>query len=97
MQDKLQKSKQKKVETKGVRISLRIGQHDLDIKAKQAAKFLEKGHKVKVDIILKGREKKLFELAKEKTEQFIQSVSPEAKIEGGFKKGPKGISVLISK
>ena len=39
--DKDQKSKQKKTEVKGIRISPRIGQHDLEFKVKQAEKFLE--------------------------------------------------------
>jgi len=55
--EKDQKTKQKKTEIKGIRISPRIGQHDLEFKVKQAEKFLEKGHKVKIEMILKGREK----------------------------------------
>jgi translation initiation factor IF-3 len=44
-------------ETKEVQLSLNIGDHDMQTKAKKAAEFLEKGSKVKCVLILKGREK----------------------------------------
>jgi len=44
-------------EIKGVRISMRIGQHDLDIRRLQAEKFLNRGDKVKIELILKGRDR----------------------------------------
>jgi len=52
-----QKVMQKKVDTKGVRLSVRISEHDLKLRIDQAVKFLQKGHKLKIDLILKGREK----------------------------------------
>ncbi|MCH8087147.1 MAG: translation initiation factor IF-3 [Chloroflexi bacterium] len=55
---KLQKSKQKTVEVKGVRLSIRIGQHDIDVRKEQAKKHLDNGNKVKVEIILRGRERR---------------------------------------
>lgn len=95
--EKEQKSKQKKIEVKGIRISMRTGQHDLSFKAKQAQKFLEKGNKVRVEMILKGREKSLFNLAKEKLNQFIELIQVETKIEQKIKKQPRGFSVVIGK
>jgi len=59
------KSKQKQTEIKGIRISMRTGQHDLETKIKQIEKFFGKGDKVRIEMILKGREKSLFDLAKE--------------------------------
>ncbi len=55
-QTRTQKKKQKNVEVKGVRLSSKIGEHDLQTKAKHARKFLEGGNKVKVRLIFKGRE-----------------------------------------
>jgi translation initiation factor IF-3 len=54
-----EKSKVKQPKTlpvKEMRISLNIGEHDLNIKTKQINEFLSKGHKVKVSLQLKGRE-----------------------------------------
>lgn len=42
---------------KELSISLKIASHDLETKVKQAQSFLQKGHKVKFNLILKGREK----------------------------------------
>ena len=42
--------------TKELRLGLRIGQHDLDVKLKQAREFMEKGHRVKLFIQLRGAE-----------------------------------------
>ena len=52
-----QKLQQKKVDTKGVRLSVRIGTGDLRLRIEQGTKFLLKGNKLKVDLILKGRER----------------------------------------
>lgn len=50
------KKKQKTVELKEVRLSPNIEEHDLNVKANQARKFLEQGNKVKVSIRFRGRE-----------------------------------------
>ena len=42
---------------KELSISLKISSHDIQTKVNQALKFLAKGHKVKFNLILKGREK----------------------------------------
>ena len=42
--------------TKELRLGLRIGQHDLEVKLKQAREFIEKGHRVKLFIQLRGAE-----------------------------------------
>lgn len=47
---------QKQVEVKEVRFSLKIGQHDLDVKLARARKFLAGGDKVKLSLRFKGRE-----------------------------------------
>ena len=56
-QKRQQNAKQKQTETKGIRLSVRIEKHDLTFKANNAVKFLKKGNKVKIDIVMRGREK----------------------------------------
>lgn len=41
---------------KQMRLGLKIGQHDLEIKLKKITGFLEEGHKVKILIFFRGRE-----------------------------------------
>ena len=50
-----QKKAQKVVKLKEMSLSMTIDDHDLEIKAKQVCKFLADGCKVKVKILMKGR------------------------------------------
>ncbi len=70
-----QKAKAKKVEIKGIRLSLRISQHDKDFRLNQAKEFLESGDKVKVEIILKGRERQYGNMAREVANKFINALN----------------------
>ncbi len=96
-EEKNQRSKQKRVETKGVRIGVKTGKHDLEIKAKRVEKFLEQGHKVKIDMMLRGREKALINIAQEKMNEFLKMFSVEIKIEQELKRQPRGLFVVIGK
>jgi translation initiation factor IF-3 len=96
-EERQQKTKQKKIEIKGIRISFRTSQHDLETKAKQANKFLDQGHKVRIEMILRGREKALWGMAREKLQGFIELISPEIKIEQEIKRQPRGLTVAITK
>ncbi len=91
-----QKAKQKKTEVKGVRLSFRIGKGDLELKSNQTKKFLEEGHKVKIEMLLKGRERSHADLAKKIIERFIQNIT-EAKIEQPLSKLEGKLIVLIAK
>lgn len=72
-QKQKQKAKQKKIETKGIRLSVRISQHDFDFRLNQSKKFLEKGNKLKIELVLKGRERQHPEKARETIQKFIES------------------------
>ena len=49
-------AKQKEVLLKEIRLSAKIGDHDIEHKAKQAKEFFDQGHRVKVSMRLRGRE-----------------------------------------
>jgi translation initiation factor IF-3 len=76
-----QKSKTKQKETKSIRLSARIGDHDLAVKLRQAEKFLTKGHRIKVILILKGREKFHSEQGSAVINNFIKSLVSKSRIE----------------
>ena len=65
-----QKAQSKEVEIKGVRLSLNIGEHDLEVRHQQGKKFLERGDKVKAEIRLRGREKAHQYVAREVMNKF---------------------------
>jgi len=75
-----QKAKQKSVEVKGIRLSIRIGPHDLETRKEKAKEFLAEGDKVKVEIILRGREKRFGDLAKTVIEQFVIALNKEVPV-----------------
>lgn len=60
------KKKQKQKWQKEVKFWYNIGDHDLDLKLKKAAEFLQDGYIVKLMVVLKWREKAYKELVREK-------------------------------
>lgn len=96
---KKEKGAKKISETKTIRLGFNISLHDLQTKANQTEKFLKAGNKVKIELILKGRQKGLSNLGKEKIEQFLQILSSQipVKTEGELKKEPKGFTLIITK
>lgn len=95
-QEQQAKAKQKKVDTKGVRIGLRTDTHDLNFKKVQSEKFLKNGNRVKIEIILHGREKAHQEMAKQSLKEFLTSIEIPYTIEDEIKSFPGGFNVLIA-
>lgn len=73
-EEKKKRKSQQIKELKHIRISPRVAQHDLNLKIKQAEGFLEKGHRVEVSLILKGREKAHKDLGREKLLAFLSLI-----------------------
>lgn len=91
-----QKKKLKKIDIKGIRLSLRISEHDMGIKAKRSVEFLEEGHKVKVDLLLRGREKAHPEMGFEVIKKFLALI-PAYVTEAAPKQQGPFISTVIGK
>ncbi len=82
LEGKLGKDKKgKQQEVKGIKISPRIAEHDLDFLVRNASRFLEEGHKVKVTCMFKAREITHPELGKKKLEVFAEQVVELATVE----------------
>jgi len=73
-QQQKQQQKWKSPDMKTIRITYKIGDHDLEVKKKQVEKFAADGHPLKVSLMLRGRENHYGELAEEKINSFIQSI-----------------------
>lgn len=84
---KKQRAQSKAVEVKGVRLSLKIGTNDLNVRLNQAKKFLEKGNKVRIEMILRGREKAHADRGRELINHFIELIGKdyEVKVESPVK------------
>ena len=66
---------QKQVEIKEVRLGLKIGQHDLDVKLNRARKFLDQGDKVKIALRFRGREITRPQLGREILDRVMETLS----------------------
>ncbi len=74
------KAQAHETETKGLRLSVRISDHDMDVRINQADKFLNRGDKIKPEIILKGRENAKPELAFETMKRFFAKMSEKMEL-----------------
>jgi len=88
--------KQKEVELKGIRVGFTTGKHDLGIRVKQIEKFLAEGNKVKIEMILRGREKALRDFARKKFDEFMAMI-PEKAFDVEPKRTPQGFIAVIRK
>jgi len=68
------KKNQKVIETKEVRLSATIEDHDIDVRYKQAVKFLQDGNKVKVSIRFRGRQITHSEIGREVMQAFAERI-----------------------
>ncbi len=95
---KKQKAQQKKIEIKEIRLSPRIGQHDLDVRVRQAENFLKRGDKINIVVILRGREMQHQNLAGNIIEEYIKAVGQllAVKVEEPIKKQGNRFGATIS-
>lgn len=94
-----QRAQSKEVEIKGIRLSMRIGQGDLGIRVEQAKKFFEQGDKIKVEMILRGRERAHFDVAQGVFNDFVQKLSAHypVKVEQPLKSMQGRIHMIIAR
>ena len=84
-------------EVKGVRIGFLTGRHDLELRAKKIKEFLEGGHKVRIDMRLRGREKAHTDVAFQKFKEFLEMIPIEITLEMPPKRFPQGFIAIITK
>jgi translation initiation factor IF-3 len=90
-----QKGGQKGGEIKEVRLSLKIEEHDFQTKARKSKSFLDNGDKVRVTVVLKGRENIFSERAYSVINKFTEIVNGQ--IEQPAAKLGNRISAVIKK
>ena len=68
------RKKQKTVEVKEIKIRYKIDTHDYQVRIKNIKKFLADGNKVKIVVMLRGREMQHSELAFSLAERFLEDL-----------------------
>jgi len=90
-----QKSQAKTSTLKEVRFSIKIDEHDLMVKTNKVKKFLEQGDKVKVTVILKGREMMFQDRASGLVDKV--KVGANANLEKGIERAGNRFSAIMVK
>lgn len=79
--EKEARKNQRIVSMKEIRFSPKIEEHDLDVKAKNAEKFLKDGDRVKVTVRFRGREADYSHLGRNLLQRFAEKLSGVGDIE----------------
>lgn len=95
--EKEAKKKQKMQETKELRITPNIEEHDFGFKAKNARKFLEDGNKVKITVRFRGRELNNTKMGEDVLNKFIQNLEDISIVEKKPKLEGKNMFIILAK
>jgi translation initiation factor IF-3 len=87
---------QKQAELKEVRLKPKTDDHDLEIKAKQARKFLLAGDKVKFTVRFRGREMAHPDIGREMLEQIAEELRDVATVEQRPLMEGRALSLLLA-
>ena len=94
--EKENRRNQKVVEIKEVQLSMTIDVGDLNVKAKQATKFLGEGNKVKVSIRLRGRQMAHANLGRDVMNNFFEGLKKIAVIEKPINMEGRNIIMILA-
>ncbi len=94
--DKEIKKAQKIIETKEVRLSMTIDEHDIAYRVSSTSKFLQEGNKVKVSLRMKGREQAYVKKAIEIVKDFCERLSEVGTTEKAPELLGRNVFVIIS-
>ncbi len=86
------KKKQHAQKVKEIKFHVNVDKHDYDYKIKRAIQFLEKGHKVKFSLFLRGREMGF----KDKAMDVMRQVAEDTKEHGTLENQPKFVNRSIN-
>lgn len=87
---------QKQAELKEVRLKPKTDEHDLDVKARQARRFLLAGDKVKFTVRFRGREMAHPDIGREMLEQMAEELRDVATIEQRPLMEGRALSLLLA-
>ena len=89
------RKKSKANELKQMRLGLKIGANDLDIKIRKIKKFLEDGYRVKIMIVFKGREMAHKEIGNELMDKVLELLGDEIAIDQAPQLAGRNLNISI--
>jgi translation initiation factor IF-3 len=94
-QDHDAKRHQKTIQIKEIKFRPKISVHDYDFKMKHVKRFLDDGNKVKITVMLRGREKSRPEMGVQILDRVLQDVDGIGKRDGDMRKQDWAVSALL--
>lgn len=89
--------KQHQVQVKELRVRPATGDHDLQVKIKQARQFLADGDKVLVCCLFRGRQMAHKEVGEQVVNEVVKLLADVAKVESGIRMEGRRMVLLLSK
>jgi translation initiation factor IF-3 len=89
------KKHQKQIQIKEIKFRPKISIHDYDFKMKHVKRFLVEGNKVKITVMLRGREKQKPELGYQVLDRVLGDVKDMASQDGSARKQDWAVSALL--
>lgn len=85
----------KSSEMKQMRIGLKIGQGDLDVKLRKIRKFLENGDRVKIQVVFRGREMAHQEVGRALMDRIIADLTDDAIVDSKPQMAGRNLSIIV--
>lgn len=89
------KKNQKQVQIKEIKFRPKISVHDYDFKMRHVKRFIEEGNKVKITVLLRGRERSKPELGHQVLDRVMGDLKDLAHQDGDARKQDWAVSALI--
>ena len=89
------RKKQKIYEIKQVKMRIKIGEHDYQVKKRLALKFLERGDKVKVTIMFLGRQISHPELGRRLLDRLIEETNQISEVESSPRLEGRNMTMVL--
>lgn len=94
--EKESKKAQHQVKVKEIKLKPNIDDHDLLTKVKSAKTFLDKGNKVKVTLMFRGRQNAHPEIGEKLIDRFVEELSEVSTLETPLKKMGRFLHVVLA-
>lgn len=93
---KVSKKSHHQVKLKEIKLKPNIDEHDFDVKAKRARQFIDKGNKVKVTCMFRGRELAHPEIGRQVVQRFVDLLEDCASLDAPLKMAGRSLTTVLS-
>jgi len=89
------KKNAKSSELKQIRLGLKIGENDLNIKCRKIIELVEEGNRVKIMIIFRGREMAHKEIGTDLMNRILEKLAPDIIIDGKSQMSGRNLTFMV--